>query len=654
MTDNPQSPFLPRRCRTGVVLGLVVISLGILSILGVGLLAVGYGARRQAVSAKAELAAMLAAEAGYEKAVFWMSRQQDMLSTLQQGTPGATGAVTFPDSSCTYQVTLFTFVGARPVYRVVARGHSGAFEKIVDVLVVQAVSGWDMGMCRIPCSATTTDEVNFVGGEIIDMPICINILDDHPDRRDIYIWGSPDFLAPVAMGESRYTAGRSDKYREVMSLFDGGLYFNQPTSKITDASSVQTKVDRFRASTKTAYCLTPSATSQITNGQPAVQLEFFVENGVGKIRVTDDCTVRGFHQSRDSRTYDFRIKPGTNGQRYERYDIYAYHVVPEDAEATGRRFVATLEDTYVTQSFGGVDSAPGGQIFVDGNVIIGGNISDHDNDQVVKGTMTVAATGNIWVADSVYVDGPHDADGKPTMDNPNALGLLAQGVIKVVDPGLSLTDGTPGVSGYDYAPIGRPDYPDASEPGQGDSGGNGGNGNGGNGYGGNGYGGGGYGGNGYGGGGYGGNGYGGNGYGGGGYGGGGYGGNGYGGGGYGGGYGGGSGDGDDQDYYERHLPDPTVLEAALTVGGGGWGAENVQRGSYGGRKPCDGDQDYLVIHGSIAEAIRGVIGLIGTNGYLKSYHMDQRFLTGILPGDIGLRGKFVPAPAGWRDYRPDQ
>lgn len=590
---------MPRSGRTGIVLGIVVIFLGMISALGVGLLAVGYGARRQAISTHAEFAAMLAAEAGYEKAVFWMSRQQDMLSTLQQGAPGASGAVTFPDSSCTYQVSLFAFVGARPVYRVVCRGRSGAFEKTVDVLVVQAVSGWDMGMCRAPTGATTTTEVNFVSGEVIDMPISINKLDDYPDRRDIYIWGSPEFLAPVAMGESRLAAGGSDKYWDVMGLFGGGIYFNQPASKITDAESVQTKITRFRTSTEPEYCFTPSATSQVTNGRPAVQLEFFVEAGVGKVRVTNNCTVRGFRQDRDSRTYDFRIKPGTNGRRYERYDIYAYHVIPNDADNTGERFVVDVEDTYVTQSFGGVDSDAGGQIFVDGNVVIGGNLDSHGNDQVVKGTMTVTATGNIWIADSIYVDGPRDAEGKPAPANPNVLGLMAQGVIKVVDPGLSLSliDGVLDVSGYEYAPIGRPDHPDATPPGQEDDGNGNGQGRGrGRGR-------------------------------------------------------GNSGSGNDEDYYERHLPDPTVLEAALTIGGGGWGAENVKRGFYGGRKTHTGNQDYLVLHGSIAEAIRGVIGVINTDGYLKSYHMDQRLLTGILPGDIGLRGKFVPAPAGWRDYR---
>jgi hypothetical protein len=96
-----------------------------------------------------------------------------------------------------------------------------------------------------------------------------------------------------------------------------------------------------------------------------------------------------------------------------------------------------------------------------------------------------------------------------------------------------------------------------------------------------------------------------------------------------------------------------VVEAAMTIGGGGWGAENVQCGSYGNRKEASGHVDYLVVHGSISEAIRGVIGLVNGDGFLKSYHMDERLLTGIVPGDIWLRGKFVPAPAGWHDYRPD-
>jgi hypothetical protein len=109
--------------------------------------------------------------------------------------------------------------------------------------------------------------------------------------------------------------------------------------------------------------------------------------------------------------------------------------------------------------------------------------------------------------------------------------------------------------------------------------------------------------------------------------------------------------------YNRYLPDETVVEAAMTVGGGGWGAENVRRdsygGSYGGRKEASGNQDKLIVRGTITEAIRGVVGLVGTDGYLKYYYYDERLLEGILPGDIWLRGKYIPAPAGWHDYRTD-
>jgi len=98
--------------------------------------------------------------------------------------------------------------------------------------------------------------------------------------------------------------------------------------------------------------------------------------------------------------------------------------------------------------------------------------------------------------------------------------------------------------------------------------------------------------------------------------------------------------------YDRNLPDPMIIEASMTIGGGGWGAENVEWHGYGGRKEADGVTDDLVVRGSITEAVRGVVGLIDRDGFLKKYYMDERLLEGILPGDIWLRGKYVPPPAG--------
>ncbi len=247
-SSNLTRRCLPWRAPKGLALVVVVAGLAILTVLGFGLLTIAYGARREAVAAKAETAAMLAAEAGYEKAVYWMSQQQDILSALQQGVPGTTGAVTFPDSSCTYGINLYTFVGTRPVFRIVCDGRSGAFARNVDVLVVQAISGWDMGMCRVPSGATSTIPVNFADGETLDMPISINKLNDRPDKRDIHISGRPRFLKAVAMGESRKTQGGTDKYGGIMRLFEDGIYFDQPTTKVTDEASVQSKVDRFRNS----------------------------------------------------------------------------------------------------------------------------------------------------------------------------------------------------------------------------------------------------------------------------------------------------------------------------------------------------------------------------------------------------------------------
>jgi type II secretory pathway pseudopilin PulG len=589
------------RDENGSVFVLVLVSLLILGTLGLGLLNVAYGVRHRAIRLKNEAAAMLAAEAGYEKAIFWMSQQQDMLSALQNAVPGTTGSLDFPEGDCDYQIQLFTFAGSRPVYKIISSGHSGMFNRTVDVLVLQAASGWDMGASRVLLGDTVTDEVYFADGEIIDLPLHINDLHDNPDYRDIYILGSPQFSQSVAMGESRETASGIDKYSSVMSLFDGGIYFDQPDSRITDEATIQTKVNRFENSTKAQFRFEPAASAPVSSpytAVPAVQLEFFVDGGVGKVRITNNCTILGYKRNTNWKTLDFKLRPGTDGKLSERYDIYAYHFMPEG----GGRITYDIDETYVTQSIGDVESEPGGQIFVDGSVIIGGgDEANHDGDQVVKGKITVVASGNIWIADCVRVsdDGdsgvhyPRGGDNMPAEGNPNVLGLIAQGVIKVVDPGISEynaggTNNYPGppqeLDGFEYIPIGQQDEGGWVWVGR----------------------------------------------------------------------------GLDRhrvwqpaELYERHLPDPMVLEAAITVGGGGWGAENVQRDLYGNRKEASGNQDALIVRGSITEAARGVVGLVGADGYLKNYYSDERLLEGVLPGDIWLRGKYIPAPAGWYDYRPD-
>ena len=551
-----KNQFFPRAS----VLALVVVSLIVLTTLGVGLLAVAYGVRHQAASFENEAIAMLAAEAAYEKAVFWMSRQEDMLSALQHGVAGTSGTIQFLNSSSDYNIEFYGFIGARPVYRIQTTGSSGVFSRTVDVLVIQAIGGWDMGMCRVPTGTTSTVAVNYVNGEVIDIPLHINKLSDSPDVKDIYISGSPQFLRSIAMGESRYTTAGSDKYSSVMNLFRGGIYFSQPDSKVMDETAIQTKINRFRDSTKTQFKFTPTAGAAVTNPLSAVHIEFFVQGGIGKVRITNNCTVR----SNNGGTYDFRIKPGTGGTQYEKYYIYAYHLIPSDADTTGVRFIRNIDETYVSQSIGGVESEPGGQIFVNGNVIIGsGDPNLTGTRNAIKGKITVVATGNIWIADSLVVDGTHTAGGKPSKDNPNVLGLMAQSVIKVIDPGKSAVDGTPvQPAGYVYVPVGTNDS------------------------------------------------------------------------------------GQPATSYRRHLPDPTVVEAALTVGGGGWGAESV-----GGRKELTSPQDDLIVRGTITEATRGVVGLTGSDGYLKFYYLDERLLEGVLPGDLWLAGKYIAAPAGWHDYR---
>jgi hypothetical protein len=357
------------------------------------------------------------------------------------------------------------------------------------------------------------------------------------------------------MGESRKTSGGSDKYSSVMALFEGGIYFDQPGVRITDEAAVLSKINRFRDSTDTKYRFTPGDPCTQVGGsaayrRSAVQLEFFVDsNGVGKVRITNNCTVR----LNDDGTYDYNVVSGSGGGTFQKYNIYRYHYRPTD----GNQLIIPIANTYVSQTFGGYTSAPGGQIYVNGNVVIGGgedsNFTDINN-MIVMDKITVVATGNIWVADSIKVAGAHDGN-MPSADNPNVLGLIAKGVVKVVNP----QDGPSSpINGLTYQPIGRTK---SGRP-----------------------------------------------------------------------------------VTERYLPDPTVVEAAITVGGGGWGAENV-----GNRREFSGNQDDLIVCGSITEVIRGVVGLVGSEGYIKHYYIDTRLMTGILPGDIWFSGKYIPSPAGWHD-----
>ncbi len=559
---------------SGIALPLVIVAVLILTALATGLMMASYLVRLQAAKAKCETEALLVAEAGYEQGVFWMSQQTDILGALQSSSSGSTGNIDFDSSNCSYQVNFDDYVGARPVFRIVSTGISGTSSRVVDVVVLQAITGWAMGKCRVPSGPTSTYPVNFADGEIIDIPVHINNHHDSPDERDIYISGSPSFLQKVEMSESRRTSSDVDKYYGVMNLFNDGIYFDQPDVRITDEDAVASKANRFRDSTNPSFVFTPVGTANFNNRSNAVQIEFFVDAGVGKVRITNNCSVKTYKRpGSDSTTWDYEIVPGTSGNQYQKYDIYAYHYAPDFESPV----VVPVTDTYVTQKFGLKESEPGGQIYVDGDVILGS--SDY-TDLVVKGKVTLVATGNIWIADSIVVDGARDATGMPSNDNQNVLGLISQGVVKIIDPGMSSYS-----SGYlNYYP-GPPDsiihdiYMYSREHSYRPIG----NGSGTN----------------------------------------------------------------------RNLPHTMIVEAAVAVGGGGWGAENVKRGNYGGRKETNPPQDILILRGTLSESVRGVVGLVGSDGYLKQYYLDSRLLEGILPGDIWFGGKYVPAPAGWHDYRPD-
>ena len=229
----------------------------------------------------------------------------------------------------------------------------------------------------------------------------------------------------------------------------------------------------------------------------------------------------------------------------------------------------------------------GGQIFVDGNVIIGGAVVTGPSGRtlmasnmlpsLVGGRLTVVATGNIWIVSPILYAGAQDpgvgGGWVPNASNENVLGLFSQfGVVKVVDPGLSSNVPTtgPGVpaefidtggSVLSYQPIG---YQKTSPP----------------------------------------------------------------------------------FIWDRQLLQPMAVQAAITVCGGGWGAENV-----GARTNTNPDgKDTLIVAGSITEAVQGMVAE-DNNGFRRYYHFDDRLLGGILPGDMGLQSKYIPTPGGWSDSR---
>ncbi len=605
MTFNHKRKML--RHSQGSVLAFVLILMVVMSLVGLAMIKMSEGSWLQAALYENESVAMSTAEAAYERAIYWMGQNPELL--MMMDIDGTTGSLEFADSRADYQVKFHGFVGFRPVFEVTADGYCGTFHRSIRVYVIQASSGWEMGQCRIPISTASTQEVYFAEGEVLDMPIHINSYKAPDDPQcDIYISGDPSFLQPVSMGESRYSVGGHDKYRGIMNVFTAGITFDQPKSLISDEDAVASKIDWYEdtiSRQRSDQVFHPEKNNSVPEGQAAVQIEFFVGvHGTGYVRITDDCTVRCRAVTSSSDTWDYKVQSGSDGTRFEKYPIYGFHYIPENAEATGQRVTRTMESTQIVANYGGYEAPPCGMLYVDGDVIVGSaneNAADPDIAalNVVQGVMSIVATGNIWVANSITLSDKDDdgetylrqSNGMPSLENPNGLGLFAGGVIKVLDPGMVeeyaetghweysgrgrnrtrvwVEGGLPEIGGMDYEPIGIKDTGQA-----------------------------------------------------------------------------------DGTYY-RHLPDPMVIESAITVGGGGWGAENVRRSSGDGRKETSGNQDDLVVRGTLTEVIRGVVGQIGRDGYLKQYYFDERMQSGLIPGNVRLKGKFTTAPGGWNDFRVD-
>ncbi len=633
VTKNTSKRFTKMR-NDGSVLVLASMIVFVLTILGLGLLTAAYGVRLRAAKLRKETTAKLVAEAGYEAAIRWMNQQADVLSAMtKSGRSSGTRTIKessspkrFPNSNYTYSIRFDRFLGSQPVYEIVSEGYCDLFSRTIKASVAQQVSGWDMALCEIPMGIFLSTRAWYTGGDIVEMPIHINSNSQSTPQdgtTDIHIrrGATPSqFSYRVSMGESRYTWwGRNkDKYSGIINFFDKGIYFDQSECNVTDPfstgvnNSVGLKVSRFMSSTKSEFRFAPVADPQVASAlasanpswgiEPAVQLEFYVSaGGVGMVRITNNCTVCLVPGAGN----DYMLATG-QVDPYTLYPIYGYHYAAGSGSES-RPIGATYVSQQTTTPSGRAASANvGGQIFVAGNVIIGGAVGTGAAGNIVmagttfgskvKGrltvvaTGTVAATGNIWIVSPIVYAGSHDVGFEggfltkqvPKSTNQNVLGLFSQfGVVKVVDPQLSsnvpkdennsmlpavFTDAQG--SFLTYRPIG---YQKALPP----------------------------------------------------------------------------------RIWNRQLVDPSqptvsmVVQAAITACGGGWGAENV-----GARVNANvGGKDILIVAGSITESVQGIVTDWTNNGFRRCYYFDGRLLTGILPGDMWLQSKYVPTPGGWSDSR---
>ena len=625
MADNSTIRYNYSRRNNGFILVLVVVVVFMMAALGVGLLSIAYGARVRSAILKEQTVAKLVAETGYEIAIHWMNQQDDVLNILVpvpsnrghgqgqgQGNtkiiaqtitrtekfsdssfgpydPSKSGSSSMPYCSFTYTINFDSFMGTQAVYRIISKGYCGQLGRAIDALVVQAPDGWDMHHCVRPTGVFRTAPVHFTTDDTINMPIHINSRGDPEDTTtDIPVLGRPLFKQQVSMGESRYRNwGRNkDKYENLIKLFTGGICFDQPDTRIANRNSIKEKARRFLSHVQDDFNFsgmtgkTPRVTSNAIPDDPpgsrqaAVQLEFFVRNNSGMLRVTNNCIVRCLPGGE----FDYMLDLNDTVKTYKPYYIYGYHYTREK----GKDY--KVERTYVKQKIFTVKGRPvridskdeGGLIFVDGNVIIGGAVDDVNGNiflagttypAKLKGRLMVVATGNIWIVSPIIYDGPQIVSNAgfiiPRNDNNNILGLFSQsGVVKIIDSGLS-SSGALSAAGpqddYDninYKPV-------AIQV---------------------------------------------------------------------------------NALWQRALPLNMVVQAVISTGGGGWGAENV---GYRTNNNVAG-RDNLVVVGAITEAVRGIVA-DGQNGFKKFYYFDERLRNGILPGNMGFQSKYVVAPGGWSE-----
>lgn len=222
---------LDQSARSGAILGVVLIVLVVLSLLGVGLIALSAAAGVEAGRNVSSAQAFWAAEAGVEQVkAIGQKRRRPYASIVQAGSPSGylwgSNALSGSTSKGTYVVDVLddpTWTNAtHAIKKYVIRSRGTAVNGAQQTVIVNAII---QSFASYMHASHLENNVNFGTGDIIDGPVYVN--------DQIHVTGSPRFLQDVSSAASSvdYNGGANS------SVFEGGLTLNAVELDFTGQAS---------------------------------------------------------------------------------------------------------------------------------------------------------------------------------------------------------------------------------------------------------------------------------------------------------------------------------------------------------------------------------------------------------------------------------